>query len=118
MQKAIVKDELKGKIKLYLEENQKELRELHYKEALSGRQLAEKRSQVIDKLIRQSLTEIGFSEMSGVSIVALGGYGRCELCPYSDVDLLFLYEPESSSLAKGSAEGLLYLLWDLNLEIG
>lgn len=120
MQRAetIKRDELKERTKLYVEENQRELRELHDKKALSGRQLAEKRSQVIDGLIKQALTELGFSETSGVSIVALGGYGREEFCPYSDVDLLFLYAPESKSLVNDVVQSLFYLLLDLRLDIG
>ena len=116
--KLLARDELKDRVRLYLEENRKELRELHNKEALGGRQLAERRSRVIDELISKALTGLGFSKLSGVSIVALGGYGRDELCPYSDVDLLFLFAPRSESLAKDAVQALLYLLWDLNLEIG
>jgi len=116
--KAVVRDELKEKIRSYLEENRKELRELHNREVLSGRQLVERRSRVVDGLISQALTGLGFSKLSGVSIVALGGYGRDELCPYSDVDLLFLFAPRSKSLAKDIVQELLYLLWDLNFEIG
>src|SRR3972149_4923835 len=116
--KAVVRDELKEKIRSYLEENRKELRELHNREVLSGRQLVERRSRVVDGLISQVLTGLGFSKLSGVSIVALGGYGRDELCPYSDVDLLFLFAPRSKSLAKDIVQELLYLLWDLNFEIG
>jgi [protein-PII] uridylyltransferase len=116
--KVLARDGLKDIIKLFLLENQKELREFHGKEVLSGRQLAEKRSQVIDEVISRALTELGFSQISGVSIVALGGYGRSELCPYSDVDLMFLYKQESESLVKDVIDGLFYLLLDLNIEIG
>ncbi|MCI0453898.1 MAG: [protein-PII] uridylyltransferase [Candidatus Dadabacteria bacterium] len=118
VRKVIERDELKEKIRLYLEKNRKELREFHNKEVLGGRQLAERRSEVIDHLISQALTGLGFSRLSGVSIAALGGYGRRELCPCSDIDLLFLFAPGSESLAKEAVEALLYLLWDLNLEIG
>lgn len=59
-----------------------------------------------------------------VEIVALGGYGRQELCPWSDVDLLFLV-PEGTPLDAGEAsparawvEGVLYGLWDLGFEVG
>ncbi|HEX3034800.1 MAG TPA: [protein-PII] uridylyltransferase [Thermodesulfobacteriota bacterium] len=118
MEKAILKDGLKEKVKLYLEENEKDLRGIHNSKRLPGRALAEKRSKVIDELIIQSLTGLGFSKMPGVSIVALGGYGRRELCPKSDVDLLFLYSQDSLSLAKEAEQNLLYLLWDLSLDIG
>lgn len=120
MQKAVTlqRDEFKQKIKTYLEVNQKKLKTLHDSKVIPGRELAQKRSQIMDGLIKQSLTHLGFSNFKNVSIVALGGYGREELCPYSDVDLLFLYERKNKSLAKDAVEGLLYLLWDLNLDIG
>ncbi|HHL42741.1 MAG TPA: [protein-PII] uridylyltransferase [Hellea balneolensis] len=54
-----------------------------------------------------------------LSVCAVGGYGRGELAPFSDLDLLFLYpdhaKPESS---KEMVEALLYILWDLKLKIG
>jgi [protein-PII] uridylyltransferase len=115
---TIERSEFKEKTRLYLEESQKRLRALHDRKAVPGRQLAEKRSQVMDGLIKRSMIHLGFSALKAVSIVALGGYGRHELCPHSDVDLLFLYEQKSGSLAKDSAENLLYLLWDLNLDVG
>ncbi|MER3447581.1 MAG: [protein-PII] uridylyltransferase [Candidatus Dadabacteria bacterium] len=120
MEKAnlVLRDEIKERAKLYLKENQREVRELHDKEMLGGRQLAEKRSHIIDILIGQVLVDLGFSETPGVSIVALGGYGREELCPYSDVDLMFLYKPESLALVKDIVDNLLYLLLDLDLEVG
>ncbi|HEY7535987.1 MAG TPA: [protein-PII] uridylyltransferase, partial [Thermodesulfobacteriota bacterium] len=117
--KTVSRDGLKEKIRVYLEESRRHLRALHNKEtSFGGRQLAERRSLVIDQLISQALKGLGFSRLSGVSIVALGGYGRLELCPYSDIDLLFLFAPRSKSAAKDAVEALLYLLWDLNLEIG
>ncbi|GIW47455.1 MAG: bifunctional uridylyltransferase/uridylyl-removing enzyme [Deltaproteobacteria bacterium] len=111
-------EELKGKARLYLEEAQKELRYLHEKGLLTGRQTARRRAWVMDSLISSSLVALGFSKLQGISIVAIGGYGRSELCPYSDIDLLFLYLPGRESLAKEVVEGLLYVLWDLNLDIG
>ncbi len=52
-----------------------------------------------------------------MAVFAVGGYGRSELFPYSDVDLLFLYDKKNK--AKGLfAEWLLYCLWDLGLTVG
>ena len=95
----------------------------HYKgskknKALIGLLLSEKRSDAVDKLIIRVLEEHGFDELKDVSIVALGGYGRRELSPYSDIDLLILYKSESKTLAKSIVECLLYFLWDLNLDTG
>jgi [protein-PII] uridylyltransferase len=58
-------------------------------------------------------------EESPVSLVALGGYGRRELAPYSDVDLLVLHAGrEPDGYVKATSERLLYTLWDLKLEVG
>ncbi len=100
-----------------------ELKEYHNNKAkrnkaLTGSLLAKKRSEVIDKLIRQALSQLGFNDLANVAVVALGGYGRNELCPYSDIDLMILYKPRHKTLAKEITEKLLYLLWDLKLDVG
>ena len=61
-----------------------------------------------------------FRNLNGISIVATGGFGRCELAPYSDLDLLFLV---SSKKNKNILQGqlikfLLYCLWDLGIKVG
>ncbi len=54
-----------------------------------------------------------------VALVALGGYGRRELAPHSDVDLLVLHEKrEPGPFVKEASEKFLYALWDLKLEVG
>jgi len=53
-----------------------------------------------------------------LAIVAVGGYGRGELAPYSDVDLLFLLPYKRTPHTEQVVEYLLYLLWDLGLKIG
>ena len=84
----------------------------------SGTSLAEMRSAATDAMLTMALRELGYEELKGVSLIALGGYGREELCPHSDIDLLFLYDPKREGLTKDICEKLLYLLWDLNLKIG
>ena len=106
-----------------LRRKQSELKDLHEKKAkrnraLSGSLLAEKRTEIVDKLIKQAIVGQGFADLKNVAIIALGGYGRKELCPYSDIDLMFLYKSRNKTLAKEITEKLLYLLWDLNLEVG
>ncbi len=58
------------------------------------------------------------TDLAGFSIVAVGGYGRREMAPQSDVDLLFLSRRTSSDETKQVIEALLYLLWDLKLKVG
>ncbi len=53
-----------------------------------------------------------------LAIVAVGGYGRGQLAPYSDVDLLFLSPYKQTSWGEQVVEYLYYLLWDTGLKVG
>jgi [protein-PII] uridylyltransferase len=52
------------------------------------------------------------------ALVAVGGYGRGELAPGSDLDLLFLRPYKQTPFAESVTEYLLYILWDLGLKVG
>lgn len=56
-------------------------------------------------------------EGTSVALVALGGYGRQELFPFSDVDLMILYRPGYEEVSE-IADAVLYPLWDTGLEVG
>src|SRR5580765_6266268 len=53
-----------------------------------------------------------------MAIVAVGGYGRGEMAPFSDIDLLFLLPYKQTPHTEQVIEYLLYLLWDLGLKVG
>lgn len=53
-----------------------------------------------------------------VAILAVGGYGRDEMSPYSDVDLLFLHQEKSPKPVQELIEKILYPLWDESFELG
>ncbi len=53
-----------------------------------------------------------------LGVVAVGGYGRGEMAPYSDVDLLFLLPYKQTPWGEQVVEYLLYLLWDLGFKVG
>ena len=53
-----------------------------------------------------------------ISIECVGGYGRGEMAPFSDVDLLFLTPYKISPWAEQMVETILYILWDVKLKIG
>lgn len=53
-----------------------------------------------------------------VAVLAVGGYGRGEMAPFSDVDLLFLSPYKLTPWAESVVESTLYVLWDLKLKIG
>lgn len=80
-----------------------------------------------EKLLKQlrksvdiALTEAwrAFSMPHNTALVAVGGYGRGELFPYSDVDVLFLLDEPADPILKPKLEGLVQLIWDIGLEIG
>src|SRR5436190_11319564 len=58
------------------------------------------------------------TEGEKLAIVAVGGYGRGEMAPYSDIDLLFLLPYKQTPQTEQGIEFLLYLLWDLGLKVG
>ena len=55
---------------------------------------------------------------SPLVLVALGGYGRGELHPLSDLDLMLIYDGEMGPYVQRVTQGLLYALWDLGLQVG
>ena len=68
-------------------------------------------------------TEIQFpshnpTEAEKLSIISVGGYGRREMAPFSDVDLLFLTPYKMAPWSENVIETVLYLLWDLKLKVG
>ncbi len=68
----------------------------------------------INHLIRRGVPTTG----ERISVLAIGGYGRGELAPLSDVDLLFLYPYKETPFTEQLAEFILYSLWDLGLKVG
>ena len=55
---------------------------------------------------------------SGLSLVGLGGTGRGEMAPFSDLDLMFLTAKAATTQQEQAAEAVLHLLWDLKLKVG
>ncbi|MEM8655432.1 MAG: [protein-PII] uridylyltransferase [Pseudomonadota bacterium] len=53
-----------------------------------------------------------------LAVLAVGGYGRGEMAPFSDVDLLFLTPYKITPWAESVIESTLYMLWDLKLKVG
>lgn len=53
-----------------------------------------------------------------MSVVAVGGYGRGDMAPHSDVDILFLFPYKQTAHGEQVVEFILYMLWDLGLKVG
>ena len=54
---------------------------------------------------------------SRISLLAVGGYGRCQLLPHSDIDLLILLERNSQAIHRANIQRFTTLLWDLGLDL-
>lgn len=72
--------------------------------------------QVVDGVLEQAWRAAGLPP--DTALVGVGGYGRGELFPYSDVDLLILLGRQPDAATQARLENLVQLLWDLGLEIG
>ncbi len=88
-----------------------------------GTKCAEYLSNTEDEIIRSvysyaSETIFPGGEPSGLSVVAVGGYGRGTLAPGSDIDLLFLMPGKIDVRAAQIVEFLLYALWDARQKVG
>jgi [protein-PII] uridylyltransferase len=57
------------------------------------------------------------SETEKMAVLAVGGYGRGEMAPYSDVDLLFVTPWKMTAQIESVIESSLYMMWDLRLKV-
>jgi len=96
-----------------------EIRSLHTA-GVSGHRIVESLSDLTDFIIIKAAPLISPVPLRawGGTLVAIGGYGRRELSPASDIDLMFLTSVGRMKEAKAFAAGLLCLLWDLGLKVG
>ena len=91
------------------------LRESYYKQP-KPQLLLRRHAQLIDRVVKSVWAQAGLG--SEAALVATGGYGRGELFPYSDVDLLVLLTEEPGTKQRESLERLIGAFWDIGLEIG
>ena len=73
-------------------------------------------SRAVDRLLREIAEASGISQRA--SLIAVGGYGRGELFPQSDVDVLILLKQAPDDADRATIENLVGLLWDLGLALG
>ena len=117
-----------SRYKAFLKEESARLKILH-RGGAGGLVVCHARAAVMDALIQHGWAALQSALPSKgatprVALVAFGGYGRAELTPQSDIDLMFLHAarlapqgPAQEALAEWTS-GLLYLLWDLGLKVG
>jgi [protein-PII] uridylyltransferase len=75
-------------------------------------------AEALDRLLRALCLGGASGDGGGWSLVALGGYGRQELFPYSDADLLLLQDGADDETCQGLVEQVIYPLWDSGVSVG
>ena len=89
----------------------------YWHQGVSGSTLVRKHSDFVDHHLASNFAK-GVPADEGFALVALGGYGRQELYPFSDIDLMLLYDPAKKEELDSLVEAILYPLWDTGLEVG
>lgn len=108
-----------------------EMVERYHRKGDSGLRVAKAKSITIDVLLEslwehaKNILQRDHPDRAGQpsALVALGGYGREELCPFSDIDIMFLFPDGGkadhlATVQKVLTDTILYLLWDLKLKVG
>jgi [protein-PII] uridylyltransferase len=80
-------------------------------------ELVHARAALIDAVLREAWRN-HCAEQAAWALVAVGGYGRGELHPASDIDILLLVPQPPDAAASGVVEKLVTFLWDIGLEVG
>ncbi len=91
--------------------------DIRFKEGENIRTLVLERARFMDLLLCHAWDQFEWPE--DIALLAVGGYGRRELLPQSDIDLLILLGKKTKpEKCRGSIEGFITFLWDISLQIG
>ncbi len=80
--------------------------------------LVHARAHLVDEVLREAWTQFLPQADGGLALIAVGGYGRGELLPHSDIDLLVLFDEAALDAAKSRLENFFAFLWDIGLDVG
>ncbi len=89
-----------------------------FRRGVDVRELVRSRAETVDQVLKTIWNRYELSNSPDVALLAVGGYGRGELHPHSDIDLLILTRDDMPSQWQGDLEAFVTLLWDLKLDIG
>ncbi|MCW8914257.1 MAG: [protein-PII] uridylyltransferase [Magnetovibrio sp.] len=105
-----------------LEDGRAEIQRRFESEELSGPAALRAGAYLLDQLIRTlhefSITHVYDMADEDISLIATGGYGRAEISPHSDLDLMFLLPKKAHPRTNDVIEWMLYMLWDMGLKVG
>jgi [protein-PII] uridylyltransferase len=103
---------------------------LLHRSGTGGREICQGRTAILDAMLqhlwetaKSSLSPQGLREFPPLALVAIGGYGRAELNPHSDIDFMFLHDGQVAAdkplpYLSRLIDGVLYPLWDIGLKVG
>jgi [protein-PII] uridylyltransferase len=119
-----------ARYKTFLKVETHRLKMLH-RAGAGGLDICRARAAILDVLLRYlwdtakaNLSEQAQKEFTELALVAIGGYGRAELNPHSDIDFMFLHARQVSAGSRPLPylskliDGILYPLWDIGLKVG
>ncbi|KPQ28533.1 MAG: protein-P-II uridylyltransferase [Marinobacter excellens HL-55] len=89
-----------------------------FRQGADVRTLVHARAGTVDKVLRLIWNRYPLSRSSDIALIAVGGYGRGELHPHSDIDLLILTRKGIEEGWQDDLGAFITLLWDLKLDIG
>ena len=92
--------------------------DMRFKQGRDIRRLVEDRAWFVDQILREAWDRLSWSDDADIALLAVGGYGRGELHPFSDIDLLILLDNADHETFREPIESFLTLLWDIGLEVG
>ena len=90
----------------------------HFEDGITADILISARSWLVDQVLQRAWDRFTGEASDTLALVAVGGYGRGELMPASDVDLLLLLPDANIGQYNRCIEELLTFLWDIGLEVG
>lgn len=96
----------------------REVLDERFKSGREVRRLVEDRAWFVDQILREAWDRLPWCEDADIALLAVGGYGRGELHPFSDIDLLILLDNADHETFREPIEHFLTLLWDIGLEVG
>jgi len=117
--------ELLSLYKKFLKIENHRIRLKHYSGG-GGREICAQRASLVDIVLRHLLdaaqeTNADGPQLPKLALVAIGGYGRGELNPFSDVDIMFLHDDGAKQLdprINDIVQQILYMLWDVGFKVG
>ncbi|MFT4862095.1 MAG: [protein-PII] uridylyltransferase [Pseudohongiellaceae bacterium] len=89
-----------------------------YRQNLKISDIVSSRASVADQILGFAWKTQIWPKSEQISLIAVGGYGRGELLPHSDIDLLVLTKKDSGNIYKEQVSRFVALLWDIGLEVG